>query len=307
VNLSTTDSKIILPGKNNIILPVPSPEIQNKKQNKHTRQRLKNMFVLLSGWGLELPTIKTISSKEWLKFQGSLLSMVEQLDKQGVCHTARRGALTLTEFKAVYKDRLQSLQHSSKPAENQNKKKEKWTTRAVPKGQSLTQQEYYQQDLALVRERRKKRNSERLRREKHKIKLKQRKEFKLFVAHLVKWQLPPPTAKIMQSKIFCKALPRLIIMTKQLITSSYCRAKNGNVLDLNQFKDSYIHWILSIENTVPTAKKSTLQKIKDSTTAGVNRVLALQKFIKTNESINKVFSGFILKTLRPLHSAREPP
>jgi hypothetical protein len=305
VNLSTTD--IILPGKKNIILPAPTTQIEKKKQNKTTRQRLKNMFGLLRSWGLELPAVKTVSSNEWLKFQGSLLAMVEQLDKTGVCRTTKRGALTLTEFKAVYNERMQTLPHASKPAENKNKKREKWTTRAVPKGQSLSQQEYYQQDLAIVRERRKKRNSERLRRKKHKIKLQQRKEFKLFVAHLVKWQLPPPTEKIMQSKIFCKALPRLIIMTKQLITSSYCRAKNGNVLDLRQFKASYLKWIFSIENTLPTAKKSTRQKIKDATTAGVNRVLALHNFIKENQSVSKVFSAFVLKTLRPMHSAREPP
>jgi hypothetical protein len=71
------------------------------------------------------------------------------LHKTGVCHTVRRGALTLTEFKAVYNERLQALPHASKPDKKQNKAREKWTTRAVPKGQSLTQQEYYQQDLAL--------------------------------------------------------------------------------------------------------------------------------------------------------------
>jgi hypothetical protein len=77
-----------------------------------SKQDFVNACKLLVGWGLEPPTLKIVSSQEFVKFKDSLVTMIHELNSNGYCSSRKRGRLSLEQFKIVYFEKMQALKQS---------------------------------------------------------------------------------------------------------------------------------------------------------------------------------------------------
>ncbi|WP_139699556.1 hypothetical protein [bacterium endosymbiont of Bathymodiolus sp. 5 South] len=88
-----------------------SPVCSDDSKNL-SKQDFVNACKLLVGWGLEPPTLKIVSSQEFVKFKDSLVTMIHELNSNGYCSSRKRGRLSLEQFKIVYFEKMQALKKS---------------------------------------------------------------------------------------------------------------------------------------------------------------------------------------------------
>ena len=88
-----------------------SPVCSDDSKNL-SKQDFVNACKLLVGWGLEPPTLKIVSSQEFVKFKDSLVAMIHELNRNGYCSSSKRGRLSLEQFKIVYFEKMQALKQS---------------------------------------------------------------------------------------------------------------------------------------------------------------------------------------------------
>jgi hypothetical protein len=103
-------------GKNEL----PGIAKDSEKQKITTRQRLKNMFSCLLGFGLALPSVEIIKSEAFAKFQPNLINLVEDLVANGSCYSHSRGSMTLDDFKIIYNEKILSIGNLISAKDNEN-------------------------------------------------------------------------------------------------------------------------------------------------------------------------------------------
>lgn len=107
------------------------------------------MCKTLVDWGLTPPDNDLLQSTTFLKIAESLQFMVAQLKEFDACYSKKYGLLNSAEFEAIYRQKMKVIKMKVTKAKGGIKKaskKEKWTTYRLPKGQSLSEQEYFIKD-----------------------------------------------------------------------------------------------------------------------------------------------------------------
>lgn len=67
---------------------------------------------LLVGWGLEPPSVKIVSTKDFKKIRDNLTKIILELNRNGYCSSNKRGRMSVDDFKIIYKREMQDLKQS---------------------------------------------------------------------------------------------------------------------------------------------------------------------------------------------------
>lgn len=111
---------------------------------------IQSMCNTLVEWGFTPPDEAVLKSSSFLKIAESLQFMVAQLKEFKACYSKTYGLLTASEFEDIYKKKMKIIRMKSTIEQRKTpvkRKKERWTTYKLPRGESLSQQEYFKRDM----------------------------------------------------------------------------------------------------------------------------------------------------------------